>query len=447
MTKRWKTKIIFKVMVIGGLFLSAFTPTSVVATSREASVNIQRSTTLNLQTAQLLKFHQPLKLTAKSAVAVDAQTGQILYDKHMKQLLPTASMSKLLTLYVLLQDIKKGTVHWQDTVKINESLHALSMDYRYANVPLKLGHTYTIRQLYQAALYSENAATMALAYGIGHNSTQHFVMLMRQAANKMGIHDAKIYTACGLTNGEVGSLGLKHVAGNAENQLSARDMAIIAINILKIYPQILSITSRPTLHFADTVMKNWNWMIQGGSQALPDITVDGLKTGTSDKAKACFTGTAVKDGRRIVTVVMGVPNSGATDASRFIETQKLMKYVYSKYHYKFIPKGTDLTNLVGTLPVSKGKQKCVHVKNTQPLGIWLSHRQKLSVQPMIIPQSLNDDEAVKAPFNTNKVIATTKFNNVNYLFSDSQPIRLSSTRTVTKANILVRMWRSITSWF
>jgi serine-type D-Ala-D-Ala carboxypeptidase (penicillin-binding protein 5/6) len=365
----------------------------------------------------------------------------------MKQVLPTASMSKLLTLYVVLQAIKNGDVHWNDTVTINQSLHDLSMDYRYANVPLKLGHTYTIRQLYQAALYSENAATMALAYGVGGHSTQHFVMMMRQAAQNMDIHDAKIYTACGLTNGEVGSsLGLKHVAGNADNQLSARDMAIIAMNILKIYPRILSSTANPTMRFEDTVMKNWNWMIKGGSQALPDITVDGLKTGTSDTAQACFTGTAVKNGHRIITVVMGVPNLDARDASRFIQTQKLMKYVYAKYHYEYIPKGTDLTHLIGTLPVSNGKQKSVHVKTTQSLGIWLSKHQQLSVQPMIIKKSLNDHDAVRAPFNTYKVLATTKFK-LDYLLSDAQPVDLTATRAVDKANIFVRIWRSIASWF
>ncbi|CAI2630192.1 D-alanyl-D-alanine carboxypeptidase [Lactobacillus kunkeei] len=434
------------------LTASAQTTTTTSSDSNTSkAVTIQRSKELGQEVDKLLKTNQPLTLTAKSAIAIDYQTGQVLYAKNINESLPTASMSKILTLYVTLKYIKEGKIHWNDRVKINKALHNLSVNRSYANVKLRLGHFYTIRQLYQTAIYSENAATMALGYGVA-GSTQKFALLMRKEAKKIGITDAKIYTACGLTNGEVGSLGFKGVSADAENKLSARDMALLAMRILKYYPDILKTTSANTTKFDGQTMLNWNWMIKGRSQELPDIKVDGLKTGTSDTAKACFTGTAVKNGHRIITVVMGVPNSGQYDPARFIQTRKLMKYVYAKYHYVKLSHGETVKNATngrnaGKIKVENGKNNSVDLAVSTTEGVWLTKKQKLNIKDIKSTGEYADGSSVDAGFDNGDKIATAKVSNVKYMKGVSQKIDLIANHDGDKPNIFVRFGRWIASLF
>lgn len=445
-------KLTFKVflaIVILGMTMST---ASTVQASKNKSQEIVRSEMLDKQTQSLLKNKQPLQLQAKSALAMDYKTGQLLYAKNINKSLPVASMSKLLTLYVTLHMIHNGQAHWNDKIKINNALHKLSVDHEYANVELKQGHNYTVRQLYQAAIYSENAATMALGYGLAHGSTQKFALMMRQQAKSLGITDATIYTACGLTNGEVGSLGFKNAPRNAENKLSARDMALLAMKILQLYPNVVKDTSANTTKFGKNTMLNWNWMLKGRSQALPDIKVDGLKTGTSDTAKACFTGTGVKNGHRIITVVMGVPNKGQYDPNRFLQTRKLMKYVYAKYHYYALAKGADLRGVTGNqnngiINVIDGKRKQTKLNIAQNTGVWLSKKQMFNVDNVQPTKDFASDNGVEAPFSSNDVIASGHVKGVKYLPGVSDQIKLGSNKDVNSINFFVRMWRTILSWF
>lgn len=433
------------------LTASAKTITTLSDSNTSKAVEIQRSKALNQLVNKLLITNQPLILTAKSAIAIDAQTGQVLYAKNINQSLPTASMSKLLTLYVTLKYIKEGKIHWDDKVKINKALHKLSVNRNYANVKLRLNHSYTIRQLYQATIYSENAATMALGYGIT-GSTQKFALLMRKEAKAVGINNAKIYTACGLTNGEVGSLGFKGVSVNAENKLSARDMALLAMKILRYYPDILQTTSTNITMFDGQKMLNWNWMLKGRSQELPDIKVDGLKTGTSYTAKDCFTGTAVKNGHRIITVVMGVPNYGQYDPSRFIQTRKLMKYVYAKYHYVKLSHGQTVNNATdgrntGKISVKNGKKDSVDLAVSKTQGIWLIKKQKLDIQDIKPFGEYADESSVDAGFDKGDKIATANIKNVKYIKGVSNRIDLIANHDGDKPNVFVRAWRWIANLF
>lgn len=445
--------IIVSLMILLSTPVMASAATNVADSNTSNAVELQRSHLLDKETSYLLKHNKPLSLTAKSAIAIDYKTGQVLYEKNAYQSLPTASMSKILTLYVTLKHIKDGKIHWNDKVTINKALHDLSVNHNYANVKLTQGKQYTIRQLYQAALYSENAATMALGYGVAHGSTQRFALMMRSEAKKIGITDAKVYTACGLTNGEVGSLGFSDASYDAENELSARDMSLLTMHILRLYPQILKTSSANTTQFENTTMLNWNWMIKGRSQALPDIKVDGLKTGTSDTAKACFTGTAVKNGHRIITVVMGVPNAGQYDPARFIQTRKLMKYVYAKYHYVALNKSESLSVATNrqhnsVIDVPNGKQKSVEVGIAANQGVWLTKNQSLEVTKVSAISKYAKGNGVDAgSFKTGDTIAKAKFAGIRYIKGVPTTVNLIAKDQVDKANIFVRFWRSMTSWF
>ena len=174
-----------------------------------------------------------LDLEAKSAIAVDAKTGQIIYAKDDKQTYPVASMSKLLTAYILLQAIHKGEITWETRVTPTATEVDISNNTELTNVPLQEGHSYTIRQLYQAMLVgSANAATMLIGNAISGTQTK-FIDKMRETAKSLGITDAKIYSANGLTAKYLGDERYPNTDENAENEFSVRDMAIISQKLIK----------------------------------------------------------------------------------------------------------------------------------------------------------------------------------------------------------------------
>ena len=229
-----------------------------------------------------------LDLEAKSAIAIDAKTGQIIYAKDDKQTYPVASMSKLLTAYILLQAIHEGKITWETKVTPTVTEVDISNNTELTNVPLKEEHSYTIKQLYQAMLVgSANAATMLIVNAISGTQTK-FIDKMRETAKSLGITDAKIYSANGLTAKYLGDEIYPNTDENAENEFSVRDMAIISQKLIKEYPEILETTKLTKIDFNDngeiTTVNNKNELLQDDSH----LEVDGLKTGTSDASGYCY---------------------------------------------------------------------------------------------------------------------------------------------------------------
>ena len=121
-------------------------------------------------------------------------------------------------------------------------------------------------------------------------------------------------------------------------------MALLSQRLIKDYPEVLKTTKITRMKFNNgtdqTEMENWNWMLPGLAKAYSELPVDGLKTGTSDSAGACFAATVNKDGHRLITIVLGAKHDSQEDLSRFEETQKLMSYCYNNYTYTSLAKGT-----------------------------------------------------------------------------------------------------------
>lgn len=371
-----------------------------------------------------------LQLDAKAAIAVDANTGQILYAKNADQALPVASMSKLMTAYMVLQAINNGKLKWDQKVTPGKAAQEVSQDTTLSNVPLKEGHSYTVRELYQATLiYSANGAAMALADAVG-GTQKNFIDLARKEAKKMGLKDVELYTANGLANGEV------------------KDGK---------YPEVLKTTKITRMKFNNgtdqTEMENWNWMLPGLAKAYSELPVDGLKTGTSDSAGACFAATVNKDGHRLITIVLGAKHDSQEDLSRFEETQKLMSYCYNNYTYTSLAKGTTFKK-TNALPVYHGKDLDVKVSLAAKTDVWLKSgvsKDQLSAKA-VGNKKLYKKDGLQAPLKKGQKVGTLQIkakdqamyflDGTDYLSADAQ-----TTTEVKKANIFVIGWRAITSLF
>lgn len=275
---------------------------------------------------------QAKHVKARAAVTMDAKTGKILYQQNAKKRYPVASCVKILTLAVIEQDIAKGKMHWDQKIKISKAVVKTSTDWHFSNVELKAGHKYTVRDLVNSMMIvSADGSAEALAFASA-GSTKAFNKKMYAVAKKAGVHDAKIYNMIGLSNGEMRSHRLKGVSKSAESQFSAIDMAKIARYTVNHYPETLNITKQKTVEFKiddshSFLMHNLNYMLPGSGNAPKEGEIDGLKTGTTDKAGNCFVGTGVFNKRRLITVVLNVPGNFS---EQFRQTNDMLSIVLGK---------------------------------------------------------------------------------------------------------------------
>ena len=207
-------------------------------------------------------------VNAKAAFAVDANSGKILYDQDGEKTMGIASISKIIGLYIVLDQIKEGKLSWDDEVSISDYAETLSMTPDLSNVPLHQENKYTGKELFDSALIqSANASMVALAEKIA-GSESAFLEVMNTQLKEWGIKDATIVNVSGLNNTYLGANRPDGTGENDENQMSAKDVAIVARHLLLDFPEVLEVTSTTTKMFGENThspveMVNWNWMLPG----------------------------------------------------------------------------------------------------------------------------------------------------------------------------------------
>lgn len=268
------------------LLLVVVTLTTVLATSAGAVANASST------------------VDARAAITIDAETGQALYEKNATKRYPIASVIKILTLAVIEQDIEQGKLKWDQKIKISKEVAKVANDWRFSNVQLNEGESYTVKSLVESMMIvSADGSAEALALASA-GSTAAFNKKMQAVAKEAGVTDAKIYNMIGLANGDLGEMRLKNVSKKAENQLSAKDVAKIARYLVDKYPSVLEITKQKFVNFqvSDSQqyeMVNINSMLPQNAAASTHGEVDGLKTGMTDSSGYCFVGTGTFNGRRL----------------------------------------------------------------------------------------------------------------------------------------------------
>ena len=165
---------------------------------------------------------------------------------------------------------------------------------------------------------------------------------MKEQLKDWGIKDATIVNASGLNNSYLGENRPEGTGENDENQMSAQDVAIVARHLILDFPEILDVSSTTTQMFGENTqspveMVNWNWMLPGFVNYKEGV--DGLKTGTTELAGACFVGTITKNDQRIITVVLNADGHAENPSARFNETDRLMDYCYDNWSEKELGKG------------------------------------------------------------------------------------------------------------
>ncbi|WAA12307.1 serine hydrolase [Fervidibacillus halotolerans] len=391
----------------------------------------------------------PLNLKGKAAILIDGETGKILYEKNADELLGVASMSKMMTEYLVLEAIHEGRISWDQEVTINEYIHKLSAAPGLSNVGLTQGEKYTVQELYEAmAIHSGNAAAVALAEVISGTET-NFVKLMNEKAEELGLGDYHFVNSTGLNNSSLLGNYPEGTDENDENQMSARATAKLAYRLIHDFPEVLQTASKSELAFRDgRIYKNFNWMLPGLIYEYEGM--DGLKTGSTDFAGYCFTATAERNGKRFISVIMNT----ASQKERFAETEKLLNYAFSTFTEEELFPGNMTIEGNETIPVVKGKKDSVKIATAQPIRLVIKNGEKELHKPKFVidEKKLNEEGELTAPVKKGDVIGylTYTYDGQELGFIDgTETIKVDvvATETVEKANGFVLMMRGIGEFF
>ena len=349
-----------------------------------------------------------INVNADAAILVEASTGKIIFEKNSDAALGIASMTKMMTEYLLLEAIKEGKVKWDQKYTVSADISGMSHNTSLSNVPLRNGGQYTIQDLYHAmAIESANAAAIAIGQTIG-GTNENFVKMMNDKAKELGLKKYKFVNDTGLNNRDYKGPGynIPIVGGEEdENILSAKDVATLAYRLVNDFPEVLETSSVPTMKFAEGSedefkMNNWIKMLDPNSKVYYE-GLDGLKTGTTDFAGPCFTGTAKRNGVRFISVVMNVKHDPTVDSytARFNETEKILNYAFSNYSLKEILPKNGVLKSQKTLPVEKGKEKSVKIETNKPLKMVVENGKENQYKPKIVldKKKLTDDGKLTAP--------------------------------------------------
>ncbi|TVP91388.1 serine hydrolase [Alkalibacterium sp.] len=398
-----------------------------------------------------------MEVEAESAILIDFDTSQILYNQNAEDQRGIASMTKMLVEYILFEEIEAGNIDWDTEITISEYAHNISQNYALSNVPLHMGGTYTVQELYESlAIYSANGATIALAEEI-EGSEEAFVDRMRELVESWGITDYELYNTTGLNNSFL--MG-NHYSGSeedAENYMSAKGIAIVSQRLIADYPEVLETASVPTKTFregtSDAIgMMNWNWMLEGLSHERMDV--DGLKTGTTQIAGATFAGTAEADGRRLVSVVMGAGDGFSNRGQRFEETSKLFDYGFDHFTFESIIEKEMNLDAEHNIPVRNGLEEDVSLVTTESLELYLpegADMDQFSYTFVPDEDKLNQNGEVEAPISIGENLGVLVVDNLDDIeFVDGETpdtIKVAAAESVERAGFVTVMTNWLRDFF
>lgn len=409
--------------------------------------------TLTAIVPQQAQAEESLHIMAEAAILVDAESGKILYEKNAGKPLGVASMTKMMTEYLLFEAIEDGRIKWEQEYQVTDYAYQISQDMRLSNVPFRQDGSYTIKELYEAmAIFSANAATIGIAETIAGTESE-FVRLMNDKAEEMGLEETTFVNSTGLSNSSLMDMHPEGTKKTDENMMPARSVAKLTKILLNDYPEVLDTTKVPVMMFREgtadeTRMENWNSMLPGLIYEYEGM--DGLKTGSTDFAGYSFAGTAKREDTRLIAVVMGaVDNEGAGSyKARFDATRALMDFGFGQFTTEeIIPAGYQFKGQE-TLPVENGVEEEVAVAVKEPVTMMIRTADKELYQPeLLLDDSIVQNGKLEAAVEKDAVIGTVKIAKADgteygYLSGSAKDIEVATTESVERANWVSLSMRS-----
>lgn len=375
-----------------------------------------------------------LDLPVQSAIAVEADTGKILYEKDSDKVRDIGGLSTLLTTYLIFEAIHDKKLSLKDPIKVSEKALALNAIEGAGSIPM-VADSYTVEDLLTALLVGNSStAALALAEKVG-GSEEQFVKKMKQKLADWGIQSPHLINATGLNTYTING---NSEGKDDENQLSAYDIAVIAKHLLEDFPEVTKYTSKPTALFSTMQIENPNLMLEG----MPNYRtgVDGLRVSNSSKGGISFASSTTQNGIHMITVVLGVDAVDGDPYARFVATSSLMNYVVRTYISSIIIKeGDSYQNSKVTVQDGKSKTATAVAKK----DFYIVEKQSNQIEPKIKFDS--SQTQFKAPLSSGTTVGKLQYSDPDkvgrgYLEGKQPSVEMVAGRTIEKSFFLKVWW-------
>ncbi len=348
-----------------------------------------------------------LEVAGKSALLMDAATGTVLHESNAHEKLAPASVTKIMTMLLIMEAVDSGKIAMTDMVTASEAAAAKGGSQIY----LKVGETMSVSDMLKSiAVSSANDCACAMAEHIA-GSEGAFVSLMNQRAQELGMQDTHFVNCTGLDDGPEA----------AEHRTSAYDIALMSRELLQNHPNIKKFTTL------------WMDTVRGGTFGLSNTNklirfyqgATGLKTGYTSGAGYCLSATAQRDGMELIAVVMGAKTSPERNAA----CKQLLDYGFAN----FAVISPELSE-VREVPVTLGKEAGVSVRLGQSGGLLVDKARKSGVTTEV---SL--DPAVTAPVSQGQRLGTLTVKSGDQTLSQIPLVAASGVERLTLGDLFVKV--------
>lgn len=374
----------------------------------------KKSLTIFLLTAAILITMMPavqaFDVNLESAILIEAETGQHLFEKNADEKLPPASITKIMTLLIAMEKVEDGTISLDDEVTISRFAESMggSQIFLAANTRVKMSDL-----LKAITIASANDASVAVGEAIA-GTYSNFIAMMNEKASELGMDNTNF----------VNSTGLPDPSG--EHYSTAEDISIMARELVK-YEQVLKWASiwveYLELPNREAMLVNTNKLIN----SYPSM--DGLKTGHTNEAGFCLVATAKKGESRLISVVL----KGETELEREEATIRLLDYGFNGFSKKQMAKKGDQ---IQNIKLPDGAKQIISGEVSRDFYVMVKKGQESSLR-----QQVEVDE-LKAPVEKGEKVGTLLVYQNDNIIGE---VDVLASETVKKANIIVRAWRSLIS--
>ena len=351
-----------------------------------------------------------LNLESASGILIEQSSGRVLYAHNIHEQLRPASVTKVMSILLIMEAIDSGKIALTDSVPCSENAASMGG----SQIWLDTKETLTVDEMLKAiCVNSANDCVVAMAEYIA-GSEEAFVQMMNDKAYELGMSDTTFKNCHGLD--EDG-----HVS-------SSYDIAIMSRELLNKYPEITNYTTiwMDTLRNGETQLSNTNKLIKNYNGAT------GLKTGSTSLALYNLSASATRDGLSLIAVIMKAPSTKV----RFAEAQKLLDYGFNNFSYQSFGKTGDL---IQTVSIDKGVQATIPVVLENDAGILLAKGSEKNIE-----QTVTIDENISAPISNGQEVGEISFSLNGEVLST---VNLVSQVSVNKMDIATMSTKVFSTWF
>ncbi len=352
-----------------------------------------------------------LETAGKSALLMDVATGTILYEQNAHEALPPASVTKVMTMLLIMEAIDSGKIGWDDSVTASEAAAAKGGSQIY----LKVGETMSVTDMLKSiAVSSANDCACAMAEHIA-GSESAFVDMMNAKAQTLGMKDTHFVNCTGLDDGQ----------DAAEHKTSAHDIAVMSRELLKNHPDIKKFTTiwMDTVRDGAFGLANTNKMVRFYAGCT------GLKTGFTSNAGYCLSASASRDGMELIAVVMGAK----TSQDRFAACKSMLDYGFANFALY-----TPALQEGAAVPVTLGQAGRVSAIPAGEVNLLVDKSQRSA-----ITSEITLEETVTAPVSQGQRLGTLTVKSGEQILSEIPLVAEHSVMRLTWGQIFIRLLRQI----